>query len=65
MAINWMTIYKKYKGKWIALKSDEKTVVASGKDAKTAYSRTVNRGLKNPILSYVPLKLIPRIGSQI
>ena len=27
MAINWTTIYKKYRGQWVALKSDEKTVV--------------------------------------
>lgn len=57
-----MTIYRKYKGKWIALKSDEKTVVASGKNAKTAYAKAVSSGLKNPILSYIPAKLVPRIG---
>jgi hypothetical protein len=55
-------IYKKYKGKWVALKSDEKTVVASGINAKTAYEKAVNGGFRNPILSYVPAKLMSRIG---
>ena len=27
MAIDWTKIYQKYKGKWVALKSDEKTVI--------------------------------------
>lgn len=62
MAINWGTIYKKYKGRWIALKKDEKTVVASGKTAKAAYSKAIQSGLKNPILSFVPLTLVSRIG---
>ncbi|MBI2036406.1 hypothetical protein HYT17_02150 [Candidatus Microgenomates bacterium] len=38
MAIDWTRIYKKYKGLWVALKSDEKTVVASGKTAKEAWN---------------------------
>lgn len=63
MAINWTSIYKKYKGKWVAFKSDEKTVVASGINAKTAYTKAVNNGFKNPILSYVPVKLVSRIGT--
>lgn len=62
MAINWTKIYKEYKGKWIALKADEKTVIASGLRAAAVYKRAMNSGYKNPILSYVPVKLVSRIG---
>jgi hypothetical protein len=63
MAINWTKIYKVYKGKWIALKSDEKTVVASGAKASLVHKKATESGYKNPILSYVPSRLVPRIGS--
>ena len=62
MAINWVNIYKKNRGKWIALTSDEKTVAASGSSAKVALSRAAKKGLKKPILSFVPTKIIPKIG---
>lgn len=44
MPINWTTIYKKYKNKWVALKSDEKIVAAGGTSVKSAYSNAVNSG---------------------
>lgn len=62
MAINWTTIYKEYKGKWIALKSDEKTVIASGLRAPAVYKKAMNSGYKHPILSYIPIKLVSRVG---
>jgi predicted RNase H-like HicB family nuclease len=34
--IDWTHIYNDYKGKWVAIKSDHKTVVASGKTAVEA-----------------------------
>ena len=62
MAMNWTNIYRIYKGKWIALKSDEKTVIASGVRAAVVYKKAIQNGYKNPILSYVPVKLVSRIG---
>ncbi len=63
MAINWISLYKKYKGKWVALYSDEKTVAASGSTAKIAYKKAKVRGAKNPILSYIPVKIVPKVGA--
>ncbi len=63
MAINWTEIYKKYKGKWIALDKDETTVVAAAKDAKKAYDEAKKKGLKVPIMFNVPLKLDGHVGS--
>lgn len=62
MAIDWTNIYKKYKGLWVALKNDEKTVVASGKTAKEAWVKAQKRGFTKPILSRMPTKLIPYVG---
>lgn len=62
MAIDWTNIYKKYKGLWVALKKDEKTVIASGKTAKEAWQKAQDKGFKKPILSRMPAKLIPYVG---
>ena len=62
MPIDWTKIYKKYKGLWVALKSDEQTVVASGKTAKEALEKAQAEGCKKPILTYMPEKLITYVG---
>ena len=63
MAIDWTQICKKYKGLWIALKDDNRTVVSSGKTAKDALFKAQKRGYKEPILFRVPTKIIPYIGT--
>ena len=62
MAIDWTKIYKKYKGWWVALKEDEKTVVASGRSAKEAWDKAQKIGYKKPILTKMPPKLLPYVG---
>lgn len=55
MAIDWTKIYQKYKGKWVALKSDEKTVAGVGKTAKVALEKAKIIGEHSPILHRIPL----------
>ena len=62
MAIDWTKIYKEYKGLWVALKDDEKTVIASGKTAREAWDKAQKRGYKKPILSHMPDKLVSYVG---
>jgi len=62
MTVNWTKIYEKYKDKWVALKSDEKTVVGSGSTAKLALSRAKDNGHEDPILMRVPAKNITYVG---
>ncbi len=62
MAIDWTKIYKKYKGLWVALKDDEKTVVASGKTAKEVWEKAQKMGHKMPILTKMPERLVPYVG---
>lgn len=63
MTIDWTEIYKKYKGLWVALKDDEKTVVASGKTLREAIMEAEEKGYKKPIMHKVPTELIPYVGS--
>ncbi|PIP23045.1 MAG: hypothetical protein COZ91_00310 [Candidatus Nealsonbacteria bacterium CG_4_8_14_3_um_filter_39_7] len=62
MAIDWTKIYKKYKGLWIALKDDEKTVIASGKTAKQVFFDAQKKGYQKPILAHIPKKLVEYVG---
>ena len=63
MAIDWSKIFNKYKGKWLALQEDEKTVIASGKTAKEVLIKSQKRGFLNPILTRLPEKLVSFVGS--
>ncbi len=60
--INWTPIFEKYAGKWVALKGDEETVVASGENAKTVFEKAKKSGVKIPILLKVPTESLPYIG---
>jgi len=62
MAIDWTQICKKYKGLWVGLKKDEKTVVASGKTVQEVMEKAKKRGYPKPILFCVPTKILPYIG---
>ncbi len=62
IAVNWSSIYKKHKGLWVALASDEKTVLAASKTAKEAFSKAKKDGCENPILTKMPEKLISYVG---
>lgn len=39
MAIDWSKLHRRFKGCWVALRDDEKTVAGSGKTAKEAYAK--------------------------
>lgn len=60
--IDWTNLYKKYKGLWVALKSDERTVIATGKTAKEAWEKAREKGCAQPILTRMPEKLATYIG---
>jgi len=62
MPIDWTKIYKKYKGLWVAMQSDEQTVISSGKTAKEAWEKAKAEGYKKPILTYMPEKLVTYVG---
>ena len=65
MAKDWTKIYKKYKGQWVALAEDEKTVVAAAKNAKEAYEQARKKGLEVPIMLNVPLEVGGHVGTSL
>jgi hypothetical protein len=56
--MNWIELYKKYAGLWVAMKDDEITVISSAKTAKSALKKAQRKGYQNPILSHIPKELI-------
>lgn len=54
--IDWTHIYNGYKGKLVAIKSDHKTVVASGKTAIEVRNLANKAGYRKAGLFYVPQK---------
>ena len=62
MITDWTDLYRQYRGQWVALKDDERTVVGSGKTAKLALQKAVARGVAEPILTKLPDRLVPYIG---
>lgn len=65
MAIDWTKIYKEYKGLWVALKDDEKTVISAGKTAKEAWEKAKKEGYQKPILMHMPEKIVTYVGYEI
>ena len=63
MAKDWTSIYKKYKGLWVALADDEITVLGHGKSAKEALLDAKKNGHTNPILTRMPEKIVTYAGS--
>ncbi|MDI6689690.1 MAG: DUF5678 domain-containing protein [Actinomycetota bacterium] len=61
-AIDLTDVYKKYKGKWVALAKDEQTVLSSGKTASVAYKKAKAKGFEKPILMKIPREIVPYIG---
>jgi hypothetical protein len=64
MAIDWTHIHRKFKGFWVALDDDEKTVLGSGKTAKEALNKAQEKGHEAPILTHMPSTLINYIGGN-
>lgn len=56
MIIDWTSLYKKYKGLWVALKNDERTVISAGKSARQAFDKATKKGFEKPIIMRVPQK---------
>ena len=61
-AIDMSSIYKKYKGMWVALKSPSgNKVVGSGNTFKQALTSANKKGIASPVLTYIPKKILPHL----
>lgn len=62
MPIEWTNLYRRFKGLWVALADDERTVVGSGKTAKEALAKAQKKGHQTPIMAHMPNKLGTYVG---
>ncbi len=62
MAIDWSQLYKKYKGLWITLEENEKTVISTGRNAKEAWTKAQKKGFNKPILTHMTPHLTSYVG---
>ncbi len=62
MSKDWTKLYKKYKGMWVALASDEITVLASGKTVKEVILKAKKKTGDIPFLTRVPETLTTYVG---
>ena len=61
-AIDMKHVYKNYKGKWVALKDDDRTVVASGKTLKEVLQKSQKKGISHPVVTQIPREILPIVG---
>ena len=62
MPIEWTENYQQFKGLWVALADDERTVLASGRTAKLAHTKARQLGVNIPLLARMPDRLEHYIG---
>jgi len=58
MSIDWTRIVKKYKGQWVALKDDQKSVIAAAPTLKLAIEKAKKKGYQRPIMTRMPNPLM-------
>lgn len=47
----------KYEGRFVAIRDfDDKVVIADGKNVDEVYLKAAKRGVRNPVVFYVPMK---------
>ncbi len=63
-ARDWTHLFKRYRGKWVALKDDERTVAGSGSSLKAAKTAAEKDGVSNPILMRIPKKVTNFVGGS-
>jgi len=63
--LNQSHLAQEHRGKWVALKSDRRTVVASGKSAKSVLGAAKKKGFPQPIVTRLPNNPAHFIGANL
>ncbi len=61
-SIDRSKLAKAHRGKWVALKSDRKTVVGSGSSVRGALQAAKKKGYEQPIITRIPKELRHFVG---
>lgn len=59
---DWTELFKSFAGQWVALRDDEVTVIAYGKNIHKVLEKARNAGFDKPILIKVPTEMLPYVG---
>lgn len=62
MATDWTKIFRKYKGKWVALTDDEKSIIAAGSTVAEVMDKSKRKGFNLPVLFKIPTANTAYIG---
>lgn len=60
--LNRTALAKKHAGKWVALKSDRRSVVATGLTATQAWEAARRKGIRKPIVTRMPKEILSFVG---
>lgn len=60
--IDMTKIYREYKGKWVALTPDRKSVITSGSNAKKVFDEAHKKGFNEPIITKIPTEIVTLVG---
>ena len=60
--MNWTKLHKNYKGKWVSLKDNQETVIASGKTLKLVIEKSKKLGFEHPFVLRVPKNTNTLVG---
>jgi len=55
---------QQYRGKWLALKADRKTVIASGNSVQEALAAAKKKGCCHPLITRMPQTIRGFVGLQ-
>ena len=61
-SIDRTALAKKHPGKWLALRSDRRSVVASGITATQAWEAAQRKGVRKPIITRMPKEIRSFVG---
>lgn len=55
-------LYKTYKGEWVGLEKDQKTVIAAGKTLDEVLRKARKKGKEGPLVFKVPKDILLYVG---
>ncbi|MFJ6901778.1 DUF5678 domain-containing protein [Streptomyces hokutonensis] len=61
-ARDWSGLFRDHKGQWVALRQDQKTVIAAAPTLAQAMSEAERMGFADPIMTKVPKRLELLVG---
>jgi hypothetical protein len=59
---DWRSLYKKYRGQWVALGNDRETAIATGRSRREVEEKAAKLGHADPLVLKLPEELTTFAG---